>query len=151
MRKSLAAFALAAGIGLVGSPAMAQETASTPAPPMPVPSQTQGGPDVQPFGTTCIQGCSGWMHANVENKSSQYSFTYDVGFTSGVGVGNARMQVRMLDQWNNLIAEDNHFSPAGYRHSDSRKVGRSYVAPVTSVCHTLWEGAAQLGTACTVV
>ncbi|MDH6284001.1 hypothetical protein [Prescottella agglutinans] len=152
MRRTLAAFALAAGVGLVGSPAMAQE-AGTPAAPAPAPTtaQTLDDPVIQPMGATCIQNCTGQVYASIKNKTSQNSFTYRVGFDSAPGVGNARMQVRMLDAWGGVIAEDNHYSPAGYRHNDSREVGRSYVKPVSNVCHTLWEGGVQLGTACQLV
>lgn len=150
MRKTVAVIAMAAGIGLVGSPAMAQE-AVAPAPAPQAQSETQGGPDVQPMGTTCIQNCGGYIYSNITGKTSNQSFTYSVGFNSVPGVGNARMQVRMLDSWGNVVAQDNHYSPAGYRHNDSRVIGRSYVSPVSSVCHTLWEGGTQLGTACTIV
>lgn len=150
MRKTFAVFALAAGIGLVGSPAMAQDAGTTGAPSAPT-TQTQDGPEIQPRGATCYNNCAGQVYANIVQKSSNQSFTYKVGFQGASGVNNARMQVRMLNQWGGVVAEDNHFSPAGYRYSDSRQVGRSYVAPVASVCHTLWESGVQIATACAPV
>lgn len=128
MRKTLAAFALTAGVCLIGSPAMAQQAEVSVVPaPTTATSQTQGDMAIQPFGATCIQNCSGYISAGIYNKSSSQSFEYRVGFTSTPGVGNARMQVRMLNAWGGVVAEDNHFSPAGYRHNDDRASWRSYV------------------------
>lgn len=153
MRRSLAVVSLTAAIGLIGGPALAQPAETPPPPGVGAPAtgmSTLEDPVIQPFGTTCIQNCTGYVAANIESKSSQQSFTFRANFISAGGVQNPRQQVRMLGFQGQVIDEQNQYG-GGRQYSGEFRMGRSYLTPVASACNTLWEGGVQLGTACTGV
>lgn len=103
-------------------------------------------------GTTVIQGNKGTLTVKW-NATTQQSFTSVTGqFYSLPGVGNPRIDVRLLDERNNEVAKFER-SWTGLRYGESAvfEINSSFQTPTSRVCASLYEAGGLMDTACSPV